>query len=132
MVPLTLTDWDGYSVADKECWGDDGYDEIDAEVQVKVTDGRGNLVAIGALAAGKAEAVGCVFSFKVESPCDLDFPTNRISHRGELSYTNDEMRFNGESASPRVSAWGRRRSAANSGPGAISANPIIEATSRWL
>ncbi|WP_182345768.1 hypothetical protein [Tomitella gaofuii] len=74
-----------------DCVGDDGYDDLDANSGVSVRDASGTLIAKGAM-TGSSKAGGyCVLSFLVpDVPTGNNYYLLELSHRGELSFTEDE------------------------------------------
>jgi hypothetical protein len=99
---MTLTDWKGIAVdADSpstgdECWGDEGYDDLEEGAQVRVRDGDGKLLATADLRDGVFDAVieDCTFRFTVLDVPDADFYSVEVSHRGEVSYSRKEIEGN--------------------------------------
>lgn len=82
------------------CAGAGGYDDLDEGTQVRVTDGGGEILALGALEAGElTDFLGpyrekgweCTFTFEVAEIPDADFYQVEVSHRGELAYTPEEL-----------------------------------------
>lgn len=76
------------------CVGKGGFDDIRPGAQVRVTDGSGQVLAVGQLDGPGVVAEGCVFSFSVQVP-PADFYTVEVSHRGGLTYSRAEMESRG-------------------------------------
>ncbi|GAB3424442.1 hypothetical protein [Flindersiella endophytica] len=75
------------------CWTDDGYDDIDSGTQVVVRDRHGTTMAIGELGAAERDGSNCAFSFVVsEVPAGKGIYRIEVSHRGELEYTEEQIR----------------------------------------
>jgi hypothetical protein len=82
----------------KPCQGEGGYDDIRPAAQVLVTNAQGEPVATGRLSDGVwvESALGtqllyCQFSFEIEVPGGEPFYTIEVSHRGELTYSAQEL-----------------------------------------
>lgn len=73
------------------CFGGGGYDDISVDTQVTVSvDGK--TVGLGRLGPGLARGYTCVFDFTVpDVPAGLGFYTVEVSHRGGLTYTEDDL-----------------------------------------
>lgn len=84
---------DGYRV----CLPDDGYDDITSGAQVKVSDASGETVALGRLETqvphGHGYMTVCRFNFTVDDiPEGSKLYSVEVSHRGALTYSEDEMK----------------------------------------
>jgi hypothetical protein len=77
------------------CEGTSGYDDIDQGTQVTVTDGGGKTLGVGALGIGRSESEICTFEFSIPNVADADFYKIEVSHRGELSYSKQELAAKG-------------------------------------
>lgn len=77
------------------CEGTGGYSDIQAGLQVRVSDAGGQLIGTGHLDPGqiRRRSVGkaCVLEFSVDDIPDSDFYTFEASHRGGLTYSRSEM-----------------------------------------
>ncbi|MBK8461878.1 MAG: hypothetical protein IPL36_02100 [Nigerium sp.] len=82
------------------CEGKDGYADIRRGAQVKISDGSGKVIAIGALGAGKGSSVGnvgaynrqaithCTFVFEVKDvPAGEAIYGVEVSRRGVINFT---------------------------------------------
>lgn len=82
------------SHADFECEGKGGYSDIGPSTAVTVSDETGTLIAKGRLTEsfGTASSSGyCGFAFTVpDVPTGMKYYQVEVSHRGSLSYTEDE------------------------------------------
>lgn len=78
---------------DFECAGKGGYNDIGPGTAVTVSDESGTLLAKGTLESSFGENKLCVFPFDVEKvPSGAKFYKVQVSHRGEMSYTEEEAR----------------------------------------
>ncbi|WP_377454571.1 hypothetical protein [Rhodococcoides fascians] len=77
-----------------ECVGYKGYDDMTQATAVTVSDESGTLLAKGTFAGstgGSASSYPCVFTFVIDAvPTGKNFYKVEVSHRGALSYTQDE------------------------------------------
>ncbi len=76
------------------CYGDDGYDDIEAGLRVVVADGNGKTLATGSLGNSRYNAAerDCVFPVIVTTPLPkADFYSVEVGRRGDLTYSYDEM-----------------------------------------
>jgi hypothetical protein len=82
---LTLTG-DNVPTDGGQCKGWEGYEDIAEGASVTVYDATGEVVATGALGAGKARDTACVFPVSVPGvPGDSKFYAVEISHRGKIT-----------------------------------------------
>jgi hypothetical protein len=72
------------------CEGTSGYDDIDEGTQVTISDGRGKTIGIG-----RSESSSCMFEFSVPDVPNADFYKVEVAHRGELSYSKEELASKG-------------------------------------
>jgi hypothetical protein len=91
---MTLIDSDvGGSSGD--CYGTEGYDDIEQGAQVTVKNGSGKTLAVSDLQAGSSDdedfMVSCEFGFVVRDVPDASFYDVTVSHRGGVSFSKDEM-----------------------------------------
>ena len=95
---LTLTK--GTWEVGERCVGDDGYSDIRQGAQVVIRGPDGTIVATGRLRNGEAISVSiaglslapdCEFPFSVASVPDEDFYSIEVSHRGEITYSRDDL-----------------------------------------
>ncbi|MBC3194845.1 hypothetical protein H7X46_27720 [Pseudonocardia sp. C8] len=68
-----------------------GYDDIAEGVSVTVRDSGGAIAGVGHLGAGRPEPYGCTFPFTVADLPSSEFYTVEISHRGEVTFTADDV-----------------------------------------
>ena len=66
------------------------YGDVVAGGQVVVQDGEGNTLATTTLTGGLVNTRGCTFAFQAEVS-DVDFYGVTVTHRGELTYSRDDM-----------------------------------------
>ena len=88
---LVLTDSGGYSDDYGSCTGSGGYDDIRAGALVVVRDGGGETLATSSLDDGEESGGACVFSFEVTDVPDADFYEVEVSHRGGLTWSQQEL-----------------------------------------
>ena len=83
------------------CTGGDGYDDMKPGAQVKISDGAGKVIGLGALGPGAArdtqEWAGtdqCVFDFTVTGIPEDSGPIYgvEVSRRGVVQFTRDQAR----------------------------------------
>ena len=72
-----------------------GYSDIHEGTNVTVRDEAGKILATGALQRGHYEADGCVYDFEVSDLPDTKFYQVEVSHRGEITYSEDELNASG-------------------------------------
>jgi hypothetical protein len=90
---LSLIDFDGgVDRYQGQCLGSDGYEDLVPGAQVTIRDSKGETLAVGALDAGWPDGPGtCVFPFVVNDvPAGEEIYSVEVSHRGEISFTQDE------------------------------------------
>jgi len=88
---LDLQGRDNWLKAAGNCFGIDGYDDIDSGAQVVIRDGDGTKVAIGALEDGYVQDGDCIFLFFVtDVPEGGGVYSVEVSHRGEVAFSEDE------------------------------------------
>jgi hypothetical protein len=75
----------------KSCAGSDGYSDVDAQTQVTVRNGKGEILTMTALGAGKGNDVTCTFSFAFPITEGQDRYVLSIGHRGEFSYSFGQL-----------------------------------------
>jgi len=96
---LTLTSSSGVSHSGTSCQGTAGYDDLTQGAPVTVKNENGSIIATSSLDAGVADStyptVVCHFSFTVENLPDAKFYAIEISHRGEVTYSKDQLSGNG-------------------------------------
>lgn len=87
-------DGEGSFFADSgTCFGANGYADISAGAQVTVSDSSGKTVALGELSGGRVRSGACVFDVTVEDvPAGNRFYKVEVTHRGNVQYSEDEMR----------------------------------------
>ena len=74
------------------CTGTGGYDDVEAGLQVTVSDQTGTVIGNGALGSGQTIAEGCQFRFRVNNVPLATFYRVAVGRRGELSYSLDQMK----------------------------------------
>ena len=76
-----------------ECYGEDGYDDVNDGAQVVIADEDGTTLSTGRLSPGEFDGLGCVFSFTLEDVSRADFYALNVAgeNRGELQYSYDEL-----------------------------------------
>ena len=73
-----------------------GYSDIHPGTSVTVRDEAGKILATTTLGAGHYEsAEGCVYGFEVADLPDAKFYQVEVSHRGEITYSEDELNASG-------------------------------------
>jgi hypothetical protein len=85
----------------KVCQGAGGYTDLGEGTPVVVRDGDGEIIGTGHFSAGKGAGGGrpgpanvpsaCVFAFTVRHVPDTSTYSFRMSHRGGVVYTHDEL-----------------------------------------
>lgn len=74
------------------CFGKNGYDDIHEGAQVVVTDSTGATVAVGKLGRGEYTGGTCTLPFTIDGvPEGSDFYGIEVAHRGELTYSRDDL-----------------------------------------
>jgi hypothetical protein len=70
-----------------------GYSDIQIGAQVVIRDSAGTIVATGSLLPGTATEDNrrCDYPFVVEDVPTSDFYSIEVSHRGELTYSHEEL-----------------------------------------
>ena len=88
---LTLYDYD-IETYGGECYGVDGYDDLEGGAQVVVRDAEGKSVGLGSLDPGvKVRRGECRFDFEVtDVPPGLGIYSVEVSHRGEIQFKESE------------------------------------------
>jgi len=88
---FTLTD-DNIARSGSTCAGTGGYSDVRDGLGVTVKDNAGKIIATSQLASdNKASALGeCQLTFVAQVP-DSDFYSIEVGHRGELTYSRDEL-----------------------------------------
>lgn len=75
------------------CAGKAGYNDIGPGTAVTVSNESGTLLAKGTLESSFGENNWCVFNFTIDDvPAGAKFYKVAVSHRGEMSYTEEEAR----------------------------------------
>jgi hypothetical protein len=92
-----------------ECFGEGGSSDINEGADVTVRNEAGETIALGSLGLGHLEeafpggsdrdkygafGLACVFPLEVNGVPDARFYSVEVSHRGETSYSRDEMEAN--------------------------------------
>ncbi len=96
---LTLTSSSGISRSGGNCSGTGGYDDLTAGAAVTVKNESGTVIATGSLERGASDAtyptVVCHFSFTISNLPDAKFYSVEVTHRGALTYSQDQLNSNG-------------------------------------
>jgi hypothetical protein len=80
------------TLADGQCEGDGGYNDIHSRTQVVVRDEAGTLLATSTLGNGELVRSGqCEFEFELPSLPRANFYVFEVGRRGELAYSLQEM-----------------------------------------
>jgi hypothetical protein len=74
------------------CTGTGGYDDVQAGLQVTISDQAGTVIGNGALGPGVNIADGCQFRFQVDNVPLATFYRLQVGRRGEISYSLDQMK----------------------------------------
>jgi hypothetical protein len=75
------------------CGGIRGYGDIGPGSAVTITDESGTLLAKGAIENSRGDKTSCMLTFKVfDVPSGAKFYKLEISHRGDMSYTEAEVK----------------------------------------
>ena len=69
-----------------------GFSDIAEGVSVTVRDSSGAIAGVGRLEAGRSSSYGCTFPFTVADLPRSEFYTVEISHRGEVTFTADDVK----------------------------------------
>ncbi|MET0452433.1 MAG: DUF732 domain-containing protein [Mycobacterium sp.] len=77
------------------CQGVGGYSDIGAATALTVKNGQGAILATTALGQGRGDQVTCTFSFSFPITEGEDRYVVSVSHRGEFSYTYDQLQRGG-------------------------------------
>jgi hypothetical protein len=94
---LQLVDSDIGGTA-SDCYGNGGYDDIEAGMPVTIRDGQGTILATGQVGTGtqpsdsQYSSVMCVFDFQVDNVPKADFYAIEVGRRGQLNYSFAEMK----------------------------------------
>jgi len=87
---FTLYDTD-LGGSSSNCYGTGGYSDITAGLAVTVRSGDGTVIATGNLGTGTGGSTYCDFLLAVGDVPKEDFYSIEVGHRGELTYSFDEM-----------------------------------------
>ena len=72
-----------------------GYSDIGSGTQVMVKNGKGEILASAPLGEGHGDDVNCTFSFTSPITEGEDRYVVSVSHRGEFSYSFDQLQRGG-------------------------------------
>ena len=89
----TFTLASGVEGSSTDCHGTGGYDDIRANLAVIVRSGDGEIIATGSLGKGvfpPGAGHTCAFPMTIAVP-KSDFYSIEVGHRGELTYSFDDM-----------------------------------------
>jgi hypothetical protein len=85
----------GISAIGGTCMGDGGYGDINSSTEVIVKNDAGTVLARTPLGVGTGDVTRCTFSFGFDVTEGEDNYVVSVSHRGETSFTFDELKNNG-------------------------------------
>lgn len=84
---------DGASrLSDNRCAGKGGYKDLSEGASVTIGDEAGKTVATGSITGSEYMDGACMLTFSIPVPGDLDFYQVEVSHRGVVTYSNEEAR----------------------------------------
>jgi hypothetical protein len=89
---LLGTEGDDFLNLTTGCTGTGGYDDVQAGLQVTVSDQTGTVIGNGALGSGETIGEGCQFRFQVDNVPLATFYRLEVGRRGEISYSLDQMK----------------------------------------
>jgi hypothetical protein len=96
---LTLTSSSDISRSGSNCSGAGGYSDLTAGAAVTVKNESGTVIATGSLDRGVSDAtyptVVCHFSFTISNIPDAKFYSVEVTHRGALTYSQDQLNSDG-------------------------------------
>lgn len=96
---LTLTSSSQISRSGSNCSGTGGYKDLTAGGAVTVKDEGGTVIATGSLDQGTSDptypTVVCRFTFTIANIPDAKFYSIEVTHRGALTYSQDQLNHNG-------------------------------------
>ncbi len=92
-VQGTFTLKDSFSGDEGEyCAGNGGYDDISSSTQVTVSNGEGNIVAVGNLGSGSVDDIGnCLYKFTISNIPRSKVYQFEVSHRGKVVFSHDQL-----------------------------------------
>lgn len=73
------------------CQGRGGFDDMQADASVTVTDESGTVLGASHLGEGKRDGFSCVFPFSVTNLPDAKFYGVEVSHRGRATYSAADL-----------------------------------------
>jgi hypothetical protein len=89
---MELTDKDGIMEApDGGCQGTGGYDDIRLGTDVVVSDPSNRVIGTSRLGEGNWTGDHCIFRFVVSNLPRFDFYKVEVSHRGQLTYSYQDL-----------------------------------------
>ena len=89
---LELTDKEGITEApDGGCQGSSGYDDIRFGTDVVVSDPSNRVIGTSRLGEGNWTGDHCIFRYVVSNLPRVDFHKVEVSHRGQLTYSHQEL-----------------------------------------
>ena len=77
------------------CEGTDGYSDMGRDTQVTVKNGKGEILATTSLGEGRGGDVTCTFSFSFPVTEGQDRYVVSVGHRGDFSYTFNQLQRQG-------------------------------------
>jgi hypothetical protein len=92
---FTLTGTEGEDFLQAEsagCFGYGGYDDIEAGLQVVISNEANTVIGNGALGPGEITDDGCLFRFQVRDVPVAKFYNIEVGRRGKLNYSYDQMK----------------------------------------
>lgn len=92
---VTLHTGDGLTRSGTSCRGSGGYSDLTAGAPVTIKNESGAIIATGSLDAGVSDpsypTVVCRFSYTIANVPGAKFYTIEVSHRGGLTYSQDQL-----------------------------------------
>lgn len=85
----------GIATSETSCEGADGYSDVGRDTPVTVKNGKNEILATTTLGEGKGDSATCTFSFSFPVTEGQDRYVVSIGHRGEFSFTFDQLRAHG-------------------------------------
>ncbi|MCD2105291.1 MULTISPECIES: hypothetical protein [Rhodococcus] len=79
-------------LSDNRCAGKGGYKDLSEGASVTIGDQSGKTVATGSIASSEYVSGACMLTFSIQVPAKLDFYQVEVSHRGVVTYSNEEAR----------------------------------------
>ncbi|WP_371417598.1 hypothetical protein, partial [Anabaena sp. UHCC 0187] len=82
---------------DSNCYGTEGFKDIEGGMPVTVKDGQGKIISLGKTSYGKRpkgeySSVRCIFYFQVNNVPIVNFYSIEVGRRGQLNYSYEELK----------------------------------------